>query len=102
VRIPIACTLAADDRVERGEEWRTLAHELVIDRDRVSRKRLRLRLDPERPDVLAVAIGLARREMACCGFFEFTFVLAAAETWLEIAVPPDASGILDTFETAPG
>jgi hypothetical protein len=97
VKDPIACTLDAVDRVERGDEWRAFQREVVVERDRVSKKRLRLRLDHDLADAVTRAVDLARREKACCGFFEFSLLILADATWLEVAVPIEASGILDEF-----
>jgi hypothetical protein len=97
MQIPVACTLDAADRLERGDEWRDFHREVVVERDRVAPERLRLRLDPRLDDAAARAIDLARREKACCGFFEFSLVILAEETWLEVAVPATASGVLDEF-----
>jgi hypothetical protein len=102
MRIPIACTLDAGDLRERGAEWRAFDQEVVVERARVSSERLRLRLDPDLDDAVARTVDLARREKACCGFFEFSLVILADATWLEVAVPSDAVGILDEFAIAPG
>jgi hypothetical protein len=97
VQIPIACTLDAADRAGRGAEWRAFQREVVVERERVSNERLRLRLDPDLEGAVPRAVDLARREKACCGFFEFSLVILAGATWLEVVVPTEASDILDEF-----
>jgi hypothetical protein len=47
--------------------------------------------------VLADAADLARREKACCAFFEFSIAIEADGLWLSVRVPADASPILDDF-----
>jgi hypothetical protein len=97
MQVPIACTLDAAGRLERGDEWRAFHREAVVERDRVSSERLRLRLAPDLETAVARAVDLARREKACCGFFEFSLEILADETWLHVVVPQAASGILDDF-----
>ena len=54
----------------------------------------RLRLEAG-DDGLLVAADLARREKACCPFFEFRLVLYPEAVWLEVEAPGDAAAILD-------
>ena len=102
VRIPIACSLDAAGRLDRGAEWQAFHRDVIVELDRASRKRLRLRLDPRLPDAVDKAVDLARREKACCAFFEFSLEIDADETWLVVAVPLVAAGILDEFAIATG
>jgi len=102
VEVPIACTLNAADRLDRGDEWRAFDREVVVERDRVAREQLRLRLDPGLDDAVPRAIDLARREKRCCAFFEFSLVILADAIWLEIAVPGLAAEVLDEFAAAAG
>jgi hypothetical protein len=102
MQVPIACTLDATGRDERGDEWRAFHQEVVVERDRVSPERLRLRLDPSLDDAVARAVDLARREKACCAFFEFSLEILTEATWLEVAVPESATGILDEFAVTTG
>ena len=47
--------------------------------------------------VLADAADLARREKACCDFFEFSIAIEADALWLSVRVPAEASLVLDDF-----
>jgi MerR family copper efflux transcriptional regulator len=92
-RIPIACSLTANDADTRVEEWRQFLHHRVIEVER-SHRSARLRLE-DGDDAVLVATGLARREKACCPFFEFRLQLLPEAVWLEVEAPDDAAAILD-------
>lgn len=96
MRIPIACTLTAADAKSRGDEWREFLATSATASERLSGHQLRVRLTLE-PGVLDAAVDLARREKTCCAFFDFSIDVAADQLWLRVAVPPEASGILDDF-----
>jgi MerR family copper efflux transcriptional regulator len=93
VRIPIACSLAADDAGARVEEWRQFVSRRVVEIARNDGS-ARLRLEGG-DDALLAATDLARREKACCPFFDFRLLLLADAVWLEVEAPDDAAGILD-------
>jgi MerR family copper efflux transcriptional regulator len=94
VRVPIACSLTADDAKDRITEWRQV---LATDIDEVevrveaSAARLRLRAGDS---VLLRVVDLAEREQACCPFFGFRVELAGGQRWLHVSVPDDARPIL--------
>ncbi len=94
VRIPIACSLTADDARDRIEEWRQA---LAADIDGVdvdcAATSARLGLRPG-DDVLLRVVDLAEREQACCPFFGFRIELAGGRRWLHVSVPDDARPIL--------
>ena len=94
-KIPVACTLTATDAGDRVEEWRAFlaAH---VEEARRDGDILRLRLR-ESDETLCAAADLSAREKQCCGFFSFAIAIEADARWLDIAVPPDASEILDDF-----
>lgn len=93
VRVPIACSLAASDAGARVEEWKHFVNARVVETAR-DEGTVRLRLE-DGEDTLLCAADLARREKACCPFFEFRLVLLAEAVWLEVEAPEDAAAILD-------
>jgi hypothetical protein len=96
MRVPIACTLTSESAAARLKEWRDfLAHSAgaVFTPGQLA---LRVQLDGS-ARTLEAAVDLARREKACCGFFEFAIEVEADASWLSIRVPPDAAGILEDF-----
>ena len=46
------------------------------------------------PAVLLAAVDLARREVTCCAFFDFSIVVESTRSWLVIEVPTDGREIL--------
>ena len=96
--IPIACTLSASEQAGRGDEWRTLLVENVVELIR-SDSSVRLRL-ADGDDVIATAVDLARREKSCCAFFDFELELLADEVWLRIDAPREAATMLVDLTTA--
>jgi MerR family transcriptional regulator, copper efflux regulator len=91
--VPIACALSADDASARGEEWRQFVASSVLDIERRGPSaRLRLR---DGDAALLLAADLARREKACCAFFEFRLALLPEGIWLEVDAPAEAAPILD-------
>jgi hypothetical protein len=44
---------------------------------------------------LEAAVDLARREKACCAFFEFAIEVEEDASWLSVTVPPDAADALE-------
>jgi hypothetical protein len=96
--LPIACTLSASEQAGRGDEWRTFLVENVVEVIR-SDSSVRLRL-ADGDDVIVAAVNLARREKACCAFFDFELELLADEVWLRIGAPPEAATMLVDLTTA--
>jgi hypothetical protein len=95
--IPIVCTLTAEDRSARGDEWRQFLSSNVVTIKRRG-PTAKLLLKPG-DDVILTAVDLARREKDCCAFFGFHLELLAEEVWLEVEVPVDAAEILDALLT---
>lgn len=93
VRIPIACSLAADHAGARIEEWRQFVSRRVVEIAR-SEGSVRLRLE-DSDEALLLATDLARREKTCCAFFEFRLVPLPEAVWLEVEAPDEAAAILD-------
>jgi hypothetical protein len=96
VEQPIACTLSADDARERVEEWRRFFARSVDGVRQLSGNRFRFHLDGDAAEV-SEAVDLARREKACCPFFDFSIQIDSDSYWLVVAVPPEASGVLEDF-----
>jgi len=96
VTIPIACSLTQPAARTQLDEWRELLDAAVVRRHRISAGRLELDLDPAfRP--LDDLVQLARREAACCTFFNFSLTIDAELLTFVIEVPPEAEGVLDQF-----
>ena len=93
MRIPIACTLTADDQPGRLDEWRSFFATQVAAVELPAPDRARLRLADGSAAVLAAA-DLAQREKQCCGFFEFAIELGAQGRWLSVGVPAEAAPVL--------
>ncbi len=94
-KVPIACSLTANDATDRIGEWRRFFEEHAEAADR-SDGQLRLRLRPTDDSLLAAA-DLSAREKACCGFFAFAIEICTDGRWLRIVVPSEARGILEEF-----
>ena len=91
--VPIACTLSAGEMGDRVEEWRRFFATSVDAADAGATDSLRLQLKDD-PAVLVAAVDLARREVTCCAFFDFSIVIESTRSWLVIEVPPDGREIL--------
>jgi hypothetical protein len=86
VKIPIACTLTADQAPDRVAEWRD-ALAAAQERERTAEGyRLRFPKDPAFAGRLA---DLAAREVDCCTFFTFTVTLTNAELVLDVFAPEE-------------
>jgi len=97
-RIPIACTLSADEVPDRVDDWKSLLSTALDRESTVSGVRVRL---PHDAAVVASAGRLAVDESACCGFFSFGLSITGGEVWLEVTAPEDARPILDTLFASP-
>lgn len=96
MKIPIACTLSAEDAPERVEEWRAALGATVIGISRPAPTRAELCLAAV-PGAVATLVDLAQREKACCEFFGFAFEVDVDGLRLLVSVPDDAVEILDGF-----
>ncbi len=92
-RAPIVCALSADDAGTRVDEWRQLLNEHVAAVERRGQL-ARFRLN-DSDDALLAAVDLARREKACCPFFELRLVPLPETVWLEVEAPESATAVLD-------
>jgi hypothetical protein len=93
-KIPIACTLAADEQVDRGGEWarmltRATARTLID-----ARAELTFPRDPALASELA---DLVAREVDCCGFFTFTLTVSRDEIVLGVTAPDEAKDLVTAF-----
>ena len=92
MRVPIACTLTAEDQPDRLDEWRAFLTTHVEAAELLpTLARLKLRVGDE---AVLVAADLSLREKQCCAFFEFNIRLDGAGRWLTIGVPDDAAPVL--------
>jgi len=90
--VPIACTLTADDVVDRLAEWSAFFSSMVR----------KVSSDPDHATLTLVggtepvltAADLAAREKACCSFFEFSIEWSQSETLLHVGVPREAESVL--------
>jgi hypothetical protein len=96
MEIPIVCTLTPGLAAARLEEWRYFLAHSTGAVEKAGDLELRVKLDGS-PSTLEAAAGLARREKACCGFFEFAIEVEADSFWLSVRVPPDAADTLEGF-----
>lgn len=94
-RVPIACSLTSDGVIDRIEEWRELIGRHTTEAVRTTTG-VRIRLHDDDQAVLR-AVDLARREKACCAFFDFRLELLTESVWLEVQAPEDAASILDAL-----
>lgn len=96
MKVPIACTLSAENAADRVDEWRAALAATVtaVSRPAPSRAELRLAGDP---GDIAVLVDLARWEKACCAFFGFAFDVDQDGVVLAVSVPDDAVEVLDGF-----
>jgi hypothetical protein len=96
MRVPIACTLTSNSAAARLEEWRRFFADFTEAAEQTSDIQVRVRLTNS-TEALHAAVDLARREKACCGFFEFSIDVEADASWLSVKVPTDAKGTLADF-----
>ena len=100
---PVACTLTGTPGAfaERMAEYRRLFHQYLAGRTRTAQGiRFRFRAEPGVEDWVR---DLARREQACCGFFDFTVTADAGGIRWDAAVAGDeaARQALDEFYRLP-
>jgi hypothetical protein len=95
VELPLACSLTADQQVERQEEFGELARRALTDRRREpGRVVLSFRAEP---GVAEQVDDLARRERECCPFLELSVERADGVVALSIGAGADAQPVLDAF-----
>ncbi|HZQ84412.1 MAG TPA: hypothetical protein VFA83_06230 [Acidimicrobiales bacterium] len=92
MRVPIACTLTAEQQPDRLGEWRAfLTTHVEAAELSPTQARLKLRAGD---DAFITAADLALREKQCCAFFEFNLRLDTDGRWMTIGVPDDAAPVL--------
>ncbi len=94
--VPIACTLSAADAHDQIDEWRALLATEAVEARRVSPTQLHFRLQDDSAR-LGEIVSLARREKACCPFFDFSLMIEPDAVRLAISVPEAGVPVLDTF-----
>jgi hypothetical protein len=92
----VACTLSPQSASDRVEEWQALFARWNGAGVRTGSLLLRIRLDAS-TQAREEVVDLARRETACCAFFEFSVENETESLWLSVRVPLDASTMLDEF-----
>ena len=91
-RIPIACTLSADDAERRVAEWSDLRREHLIGRDDLlDGVRLRFAAQPGLEDDVR---ALAAAEAECCAFLTLDVAGDDGEVRLEVTGPDDARPVI--------
>jgi MerR family transcriptional regulator, copper efflux regulator len=94
--VPIACSLSAVDTRDQLDEWRAVLGSEAVEIRRVTPTELIIRLQDD-PARLGEIITLARREKACCPFFDFSLRIEPDAVSLAISVPADGVPVLDAF-----
>jgi hypothetical protein len=95
LELPLACSLTADQQVERQTEFRELARRALTDRRREpGRVVLSFRAEP---GVAEQVEDLAHRERECCPFLELSIERADGVVALSIGAGADADAVLDAF-----
>lgn len=91
---PLACSLSQQAALGQLDEWRQVASDPAVEVTRPSPTRLEFRLS-DRLDQVGGLVGLARREKACCPFFDFSLDIASDSVTLVVSVPEDGVPLLD-------
>lgn len=101
--VPDACTLPTTEQPLRVAELNRLLATAGRTAERISPERLRVDLPPS-PEVAAETASLILRESQCCSFFTFTLTATAGALYLDVAVPPSQTSVLDglTALSSPG
>ncbi|MHB1584780.1 MAG: hypothetical protein ACYCU7_05920 [Acidimicrobiales bacterium] len=95
MRIPIACSLTQQAAGAQLDEWRALLSDAAVLAERPAPTEVRFRLRDGAP--VAALVDLARREKACCPFFDFSLLVEADALTLRVAVPDEGAALLDGF-----
>jgi hypothetical protein len=93
-RIPIACTLAPSEQVDRGGEWarmlaRASSRELTDGRAELT--------FPREPALASELADLVAREVDCCAFFTFTLTVSRDVILLAVSAPDEAKELVTAF-----
>ncbi len=93
-KIPIACTLAPDQQVDRGDEWARMLARASSRTLTDGRAELTFPRDPALASELA---DLVAREVDCCGFFTFTLTVSRDVILLGVRAPDEAKELVTHF-----
>jgi MerR family copper efflux transcriptional regulator len=96
-KIPIACTLSADERVDRRGEWSEMLGRAATRELRDTGAHLTFAPDP---GVAAELADLAAREVDCCAFFTFMLTVTHDGVGLDISAPTEAHELVKAFLAA--
>jgi hypothetical protein len=77
------------------DEWRALLSDAAVAAERPAPTEVVVRLRDGAP--VAALVDLARREKACCPFFDFSLLVEADALTLRVGVPDEAAALLDGF-----
>lgn len=86
MKIPIACSLTADEAPDRVDAWRSTLESALTRETTAAGFRLGFPRDPAIASRLA---DLAAREVDCCAFFTFTVTFTHDALQLDVAAPPE-------------
>ena len=89
------CSLAPEEKDERGREIRRIATAGLLARSRDAQA-VRLTYRPSDSTEEALR-DLIRRERECCPFLDFELRSSVDELTLEISAPPSGSAVLDAI-----
>ena len=93
-KVPIACTLSADERVDRGGEWTRMLTRATARTLTDARAELTFPRDPALASELA---DLVAREVECCEFFTFTLTVSRDAIVLGVNAPDEAKDLVTAF-----
>ena len=92
MKIPIACSLEADDMGDRLAAWQEALARATTRETTPEGYRLRFAADAVFAGQLA---ELAAREVECCAFFTFVVTVTTDGLALDVNAPADARPLLD-------
>jgi hypothetical protein len=95
--VPESCTLPTEEQPLRVAEFDALFATATGPPERLSARRLRVRL-PGGPANAARARDLIARETSCCSFFSFDLRPSATEMELDVEVPESHIAVLDAMQ----
>jgi hypothetical protein len=92
----VVCWLDGASARSQVAEWRALLASIVATVEWTSPTSVTMELHPDSGS-LATLVALVKREAACCAFFRFTLEIDERGSRLAVAVPADATSILQDF-----
>jgi hypothetical protein len=93
-KIPIACTLAAYEQVDRGGEWGRM---LLRASARTLTDGIAELTFPREPVLASELADLVAREVECCEFFTFTLTVSRDAIVLGVSAPDEAQELVTAF-----